>query len=77
MTSNWPWIFNSQKHSVHTTGKYIYLPLEAYMLACSTRRTAELQGCWNSEMHWMTSDWPWTFNRQKYPVQSMYLPHEA
>ncbi len=30
----------------------------------------EIHGCQKTQMHWMTSDWPWSFNGQKY----LYAP---
>ena len=32
----------------------------------------EIQGCPKSEMHRMTSEWPWTLNSQRYHLYSKY-----
>ena len=35
---------------------------------------SKIQGRQKSEMHWMTPNWTWTLNSQKYPVYIKYLP---
>ncbi len=32
----------------------------------------EIQGCWKSEMHRITSEWPWLLNSKKYPIYIKY-----
>ena len=76
MTSEWPWIHNSQKYAVYI--KYLP-PIEVQIFVRFPRRPAvfNVQGCWKSQMHRMTSDWSWTHDNQKYPVNSINTYHRG
>ncbi len=55
---------------------YRIITSEAQTLVHFTLRPVvfHIWGCWKLKVYWMTSDWPWTLNCQKYPVYTEYLP---
>ncbi len=76
MTSNWTWTLNCQNYPVYT--KYLH-HLEAQILVRFALRLAvteiqNVQGQRKSEMHWMTPNWAWRLNSQKYSIYTKYLP---
>ncbi len=67
MTPNWILTLNSQMNSTYT--KYL-LNTEVHIFVRFALRLAfsEIQGCQKSEMHWVTLNWTWTLNSQRYSI---------
>ena len=57
------------------SAKCQYLPARLILICFALRQAVcKNQGCRKSEMHRITWEWPGTFNCQKYPVNTEYLP---
>ncbi len=67
MSPNWTWTLNSQKYSIYTT--YLFTA-EAWILVRFALRVtgSRIQGRQKLEIHWITPNWIWTLNSQKYHV---------
>ncbi len=45
-------------------------------ICCTSIHSFSWQGCRKPEMHWMTSDWPWTPNWQRCPCIHWTFTHQ-
>ncbi len=77
MTSKWPWVINSQKHLGYTK----HLPPRPKLCSISfygqpLPRYNMLSKLEKLKMHRMTSDWQWTLNGRKCPLNTAieYFP---
>ncbi len=71
MTS--PSTLKGQKYSTYTK----YIPMRSkfwYVSLYVWPAVFKIPGCWKLEMHWKTSEWPWTFKCQRYHMYLMLRP---
>ncbi len=72
MTPDWTWTLNSRSSSFTDTCVHTF---EAQILVHFALESAffKTQGHRKLEMHWVTPNWTWTLNSQKYSIYTKYL----